>query len=466
MDEVEKSWDLLDILGVRWKRVRTDQGAFRHGICRAVKSEQDAYEEMICGRATIPEDDSPGFFVARCGERHNRCGMWREDQLEVLTQEERKARTVDLNILGVCRQLYEEANHLLWATNVFSFDDSVSFDKFLGSLNPAQKRNLTGLHLYTKIGGWNYGYDMASLENWAAAFKMPYINMLRNVQTLHICFEQRFNTSYGPSPDSTYSRSKRDQDVDVKPFLRLRALPTKNVTVVISDNIHAIELDEVTEWRWTTAQKMECAKSIRSQLLDPQGARLVRAEAEAEQQRMKVNRADSAWRKAIHADKRVTRMKESVARESKRIKHYEELWESARQKLEAATHKDGKGIDELQTAYEQSESTLSWAMSSMNRATATAEHARIKAGDKAAKYQRAKARLGNQALVAKLISEKEVETEDDDDSYAEEEEETEETEELELTSEDDSADEVEDAAVQMDDDEDTDNESKLSDDSP
>lgn len=42
---------------------------------------------------------------------------------------------------------------------------------------------------------------------------------------------------------------------------------------------------------------------------------------------------------------------------------------------------------------------------------------------------------------------------------------TEETEELELTSEDDSADDVEDAAVQMDDDEDTDNESKLSDDS-
>ena len=464
MDEVEKSWDLLDILGVRRRRIRTDQGAFRHGICRAVQSEQDAYEEMISGRANIPEDDSPRFFVARCGERHNRCGMWREDQLEVLTQEERKARTVDLNILGVCRQLYEEANHLLWATNVFSFDDSVSFDKFIGSLNPAQKRNLTGLHLHTKIGCWNYSYDMASLENWATAFKMPYINMLRDVQTLHICFEQRFKRSYGPSPDSTYNRSKRDQDADVKPFLRLRALPTKNVTVVVSDNIHAIELDEVTEWRWTTAQKMECAKSIRSQLLDPQGAELVRAEAEAEQQAMRVNRADSVCRKAIHADKQVIRMKESAAHESKRIKHYEELVESARQKLEEATHKDGKGTDELQTAYEQSKLALSWVMGRVNRAAATAEHARIKAGDIAAKYQRAKARVGNQALVAKVTSEKEVETEDDDDSYAEEEK-TEETEDFELMSKDDSADEVEDAAVQMDDHEDTDNESELSDDS-
>ena len=212
-DEVEKSWDLLDILGVRRRRIRTDQGAFRRGTCRAVQSEQDAYEEMISGHATRPEDDSPGFFV---------------DQLEVLTQEERKARTVDLNILGVCRQLYEEANHLLWATNVFSLDDSVSFDKFLGSLNPAQKRNLTGLHLHTKIGCWSYNYDMTSLENWATAFKMPYINMLCDVQTLHICFEQRFKRSYGPSPDSTYNRSKWDQDADVKPFLRLRALPKKN----------------------------------------------------------------------------------------------------------------------------------------------------------------------------------------------------------------------------------------------
>ena len=419
---------------------------------------------MISGRATIPEDDSPRFFVARCGERHNCCGMWRDDPLEVLTQEERKARTVDLNILGVCRQLYEEGNHLLWATNVFSFDDSVSFDKFLGSLNPAQKRNLTGLHLHTKIGCCNYSYDMASLENWATAFKMPYLNMLRDVQTLHICFEQRFRRSYGPSPDSTYNRSKRDQDVDVKPFLRLRALPTKNVTVVVSDNIHAIELDEVTEWRWTTVQKVEYAKSIRSQLLDPQGAELLRAEAEAEHQAMKVNRVDSAWRKAIHADRRVIRKKESAAQESKRIKHYEKLVESARQKLEEATRKDGKGTDELQTAYERSKLKLSWVMGSVNRAAATAEHARIEAGDKAAKYQRAKARLGNQALVAKLTSEKEVETEDDDDSYTEEEE-TEETEELELMSEDDSADEVEDAAVQMDDDEDTDNESELSDDS-
>ena len=415
---------------------------------------------MISGRATVPEDDSPRFFVARCGERHNRCGMWREDQLEFLTQEERKARTVDLNILGVCRQLYEEANHLLWTTNVFSFDDSVSFDKFLGSLNPAQKRNLTGLHLHTKIGNCNHSYDTASLENWAAAFKMPYVNMLRDVQTLHICFEQRFKRSYGLSPNSIYNRSKEDQAAYIKPFLRLRALPTKNVTVVVSDNIHAIELDEVTEWRWTTAQKMEYAKSIRSQLLDPQGAELVRAETEAEQQAMKVNRADSAWRKAIHADKRVARMKESAVQESKRIKHYEELVESARQKLEEATHKDGKGTDELQTAYEQSKLTLSWVMGSVNRAAAAAEYARIEAGDKAAKYQRAKARLGNQALVAKLTSEKEVETEDDDDSYTEEEE----TEELELISEDDSADEVEDTAVQMDDDEDTDNESELSDD--
>ena len=149
-------------------------------------------------------------------------------------------------------------------------------------------------------------------------------------------------------------------------------------------------LDEVIEWRWTTAQKMECAKSIRSRLLDPQGAELVRAEAEAEQQAMKVNRAESAWRKAIHANKRVSRMKESAAQESKRIKHYEELVESARQKLEEATYKDGKGTDELQTAYEQSKLTLSWVMGSVNRAAATAEHARIEAGDKAAKYQRAK----------------------------------------------------------------------------
>ena len=157
---------------------------FRHAICVANQSEQSAYNEAISGYAHIPEGESPEFYVASCEERHAECKMCGGNTMP-LGKEDQQSLQVDLNVLGVCRQLYEEANYLLWATNTFSFEDPKTFQKFFGSLNPAQKRNLTSIHISTKIG-WssNSNYHRARQDSnyWGTALNMSTVNMLRKLR--------------------------------------------------------------------------------------------------------------------------------------------------------------------------------------------------------------------------------------------------------------------------------------------
>ena len=159
---------------------------FRHAICVANQSEQSAYYEATSGYTEVPEGESPDFYVASCEERHAVCKMCGSNAMP-LGKEDRQALQVDLNVLGVCRQLYEEANHLLWTTNTFSFEDPRTFQKFFSSLNPAQKRNLTSIHISTNIGSSAYiksDYHRAREDRdyWGTALNMSTMNMLRKLQ--------------------------------------------------------------------------------------------------------------------------------------------------------------------------------------------------------------------------------------------------------------------------------------------
>lgn len=109
------------------------QPGFRHAICIASQSEQSAYKAVISGSAVIPEAESSEFYVASCAEHHANCKFCGNGPMFLLDQD-RPALRVDLSVLGICRQLYEEANHLLWTTNVFSFGDPRTFEKFFDSL--------------------------------------------------------------------------------------------------------------------------------------------------------------------------------------------------------------------------------------------------------------------------------------------------------------------------------------------
>ncbi len=54
---------------------------------------------------------------------------------------------LDLSVIRVCRQLYEEGTSLLWTTKTSSFDDHESFGNFMASLDPRQCQKSTKLHI-------------------------------------------------------------------------------------------------------------------------------------------------------------------------------------------------------------------------------------------------------------------------------------------------------------------------------
>lgn len=250
-------------------------GRFRHAICVATISEQEAYDERILADTT--EDESAKSVDLSCEERHQGCMMTGSGPFKI-PPEEHNSLTMDLQVLGACRQLYEECNHLLWATNTFSFDDATSLDKFLGSLNLAQKRNLSNIH----ISAHNYGLSPTNsmIDNWTKAFKLSFINVLSGVQNLHLCLQSdfgRFLQYY--SHDRSYESLKENLDDCLKPFLRLRAIDAKNITVLLNDDVDEYpNLDMASKWNRSNSN--EYAETLRAQLAAPNGVELVKADAE------------------------------------------------------------------------------------------------------------------------------------------------------------------------------------------
>ena len=281
----------------------TAKPVFRHSICIAKQSEQSAYKNAISGYELVPEGESVEFYIASCQDRHASCAMCGNSGPMFIRKEERQTLRVDFNVLGVCRQLYEEANHLLWATNIFSFEDPRTFEKFFNSLNPAQKRKLTNIHISADIGGgawFNSQYQRARWDNhyWGKALKTSNLNMLRGVQVLHLCFNQRFEcVSWHPPSSGTEVAEQQLQEglqADLESILRLRALTLKNVTVVLSDDAVELEKGGKSTYRWTATKKNEYAEGVRANIMDPGGADLVKKENEAASLARKTEIRDNA----------------------------------------------------------------------------------------------------------------------------------------------------------------------------
>jgi hypothetical protein len=390
------------------------EGAFRHSICTAKMSEQTAYDELVAGRAFVPADESPDFYVASCKKRHQDCKLcgpypWGIDN------ENSQCLRVNLGVLGVCRQIYEEANHLLWSTNTFSFDDATSFNKFLQSLNPAQKRNLTSLHFNASIGGY-----YASAYEWSVALKISYMNMLRSVQNLHLCFENAWARSF---PD-VGEEGDEDSDVveaaiqrGIEPFLRLRALPLKNVTVVLSDSHPKLPPGTA---RWSLAEKLAYADDLRTQMLNPQGPGLVKADNESRKATERQQGKEFAERSAaLHKD-RAIRAFETAGDMEKAALDAESEARRELKKLKDAKTKTVNEMTELQHSYQPLKRMAEWSRSRANNAAETAKRCHIKADDKAAKAERAKARFEGRKV--KKAGKGNEESEEEEGSHSDKEE--------------------------------------------
>ena len=374
--------------------VRFLRPVFRYAVCVADVSEQSAYQEAISGNVYVPEGESPDFYIPSCSERHANCKMCGSGPM-FLTEEDQQAPRIDLSVLGVCRQLYEEANHLLWATNVFSFDDPRSFGKFFESLNPAQKHHVTSIHISadTAVSGSSI-HTPPSLRTrwdsdyWGKGLKIASLKMLRGVQNLHLCINQSFTClirfPVGLQPAQIIEEA---QQADMEPILRLRVLPLKHVTVVVSDDAERSERNGFSAFRWTAVKKNEYAESIRAQLVDPGAAEIVKAEVEAASLARKIEIRDNAATSLAICKETLKDKRADVAQMKTRANEAKARAVSARKRAKEVPHRSSKRVAKL-------EEIADVFGSKVNHAVKEEEHWQEQLAKARQKYVRALTRLG------------------------------------------------------------------------
>ena len=119
-----------------------------------------------------------------------------------------------LSLLGVCRQIYAEANMMFWTANTFSFQDIATLRVFINGLHSTQKKKLTRMHV-------DFRWSSIYAEECTKTFGLSFISQLSGVRILHTTFDSHISV-YG------------DKDLPIF-WHRIRALPLRHVTVVIPD---------------------------------------------------------------------------------------------------------------------------------------------------------------------------------------------------------------------------------------
>ena len=282
---------LKDLLsGSKNPKTIPEDGGLCASFCVAEKSEQAAYNEANLNAEDVQGSGNPDT-VETCEQRHEACLMCGEDDKAIPVtglQGERLTFADNLSVLGVCRQLYEESNNVLWQSNTFSFDDPESFTRFVASMNPAQKKNFRKMHL-----SLNVPIDESSrwrFEKWAKAIPGRILTPLKAVKILHLTLDQysTWNPRDSPKDKVPHTTSQRWVNETMNQMLGLRMLPWKHkqdadqgkhVTVIISDDA-STHAEAITP-RWSKASKLEAAEAFRALLADPNSAEIHKADAAA-----------------------------------------------------------------------------------------------------------------------------------------------------------------------------------------
>ena len=179
-------------------------------------------------------------------------------------------REMHLGILRTCRQIYTEANQVLWESNIFSFNDVPSFTRFMRERTNFQKRLIKKLRLVVV-------FALHGTPLWSDAITMPLIRSLQGLRELWLCINARFPASYF---DKDY-KARCFETKYLEGARKLATLPLTRAKVLIT-NKYLGNYD--AHWKlgyyeqWTKEQQREYADLIQARLLDVNSARLFQQE--------------------------------------------------------------------------------------------------------------------------------------------------------------------------------------------
>ncbi|KAF6232490.1 hypothetical protein HO173_009370 [Letharia columbiana] len=137
--------------------------------------------------------------------------------------------SMHLTALRVCRQIYNDANNILWSTNTFSFNDAAtSLDRFMDAQTTRQKQSLRRLRLQMD---WVWGED----KPWNHVLGMTLIRSLAGLRSLrlqinHSMYATLFQEAKARGNELGLFQTRRLDFVH-----KMAILPLTNVEVFVGD---------------------------------------------------------------------------------------------------------------------------------------------------------------------------------------------------------------------------------------
>lgn len=162
---------------------------------------------------------------------------------------------IKLDILRACRQIYNEANPILWTMNTFSFNTAHTCQLFFELQTSGQKAALRSLHLFIDLKG---GCDK---QGWNVTLSKSLMRSLKGLSDLRLVVEvdmqiQRYRAQ--KSCDMVFCEPKYSA------VLNLSRLPLQNLHVVMRPYQQFYLYQE----NWTQSEKDEYGERLKHKLLN------------------------------------------------------------------------------------------------------------------------------------------------------------------------------------------------------
>ena len=221
------------------------------------------------------EDDRPEHELVEDSSWTNRDGevetVWRQPHYDcdfklgcypILDPEESGHQSMRLKALRVCRQIYSEANQVLWTTNTFSFNDAAfSFHYFMEERTTLQKLLLRKLRLEMD---WVWGED----EPWKRALSTTLTRSLAEMRYLRLQINHSVDAGFHQRAENGENELALFETRHLDLVRSMAKLPLVDVEVYVGERSQPRTLDD---YCMAKARK-EYAETIRKVLLDPNGA--------------------------------------------------------------------------------------------------------------------------------------------------------------------------------------------------
>ena len=248
----------------------TGQGQFTV-ICDHVVCQHDHPENEI-----PPEDVDRRASHSRCHRKMARKQISLSSPITRRPVNSPDETSIHLTALRVCRQMYTEANVVLWTTNTFSFREATfAFESFMRCRTTHQKQLLRRLRLQVES-------SIEAKGSWNSVLDISVIRSLTGLKSLRLQFDCAIDADTYDQVKTHGATLLMSQRLEVPWVDRLATLPLSEVEVFVSclddrvlwDQDGRCRLAELNDSLWTVQDRAEYAEEIRQRLLNPKGAEL------------------------------------------------------------------------------------------------------------------------------------------------------------------------------------------------